>query len=159
VSILVLAASLREANAYGKSRGIRRVRWAATPSLVSGGIDEIVELPSWRTYRSRFGIEAAVKTYLRRRPETPRRLDEEWDYRAYLASVAPSTVDTPKTSERDALVEQANRAVEALAADLGVDVRDLLTQALSGTGEVAPKKRAYKKRTPKPPVVSPPLEF
>jgi hypothetical protein len=140
VTTLVLASSMREANAWGEAHGVR-VRHATNASLVTGYFSDIVELRSWNTYRTRHGVNAAVRSYLRKTlRKVEYRVDREWDYEAYQAQKAADVlakagraVAGDPAARREILVDAANQAVEALAKDLGISVGHLLAEALNPT--------------------------
>ena len=139
--ILVLAPTLREAHAYGQSIG-KRVRHATNPTLVGGNIQEIVELPSWDSYRGRHGVNAAIKSYRRRRPQTVYTVAEDWDYAAYsqqrqaeLTLAAVAALGGNELARRQVLFDAANRAVVALADELKLTVEEVLRGALAHEGE------------------------
>jgi hypothetical protein len=163
VTVLVLAGSIREATAWSSATG-NRIRYAANAGVVDGAgrsISHIVELPSWNGYRARHPVNAAVRAH-RRKYGTPYTVTEDWDYEGYLADQADKTLQRVgealagnATARREVLVTAANRAVEALAADLCVPVEQLLIDALDIFGvpnTACEKPKAVKDREADPDV-------
>jgi hypothetical protein len=123
MAVLVLAGSLREANAYARAKGIR-IRYATGPEVVHAA-KTIVELPSFRKRRDRHAMLQALNNVLKydRKGGVEYFLDETWELPKPVY-IIPAEDDAQ--ARRDNLVDVANRAVEALAADLGITPEELI---------------------------------
>ena len=177
MAVLVLAGSLREANAYGREKGLR-IRFATGPEVIQAA-KSIVELPSFRARRDRFAQAHALAAVLKYRKNVNYLYDTDWVMPKRVVSVIQP--DNDEQARRERLIEVANRAVDALAGDLGITPEELIQQVAADFDKVkdvtpqvetlpieveepkvepkpAPRKRAAKK-LPAPPVVAAPVEF
>lgn len=152
MNVVVLAGSIREANAYAIDKGIR-VRYANIPDDLKLAT-KIIELPGFAERRDRFTLQEALKN--RQRFGTPAEYELEADWVRPAPVVEPE--HDPAADRRDRLVDAANEAVEALAADMGVLPQELIDQ-LASKPTPSPRKRAAKKAAAPAPVVNPPVEF
>lgn len=133
MAVLVLAGSLREANAYARAKGLR-IRYATGPEAIHAA-KSIVELPSFRKRRDRHAMLQALNNVLKfdRRGGVEYVLDEGWEMPKPV-HVVPAEDDAQ--ARRDMLVDVANRAVEALANDLGITPEELIKRVAADFDEV-----------------------
>jgi hypothetical protein len=125
MAVLVLAGSLREANAYGREKGFR-VRFATGPEVVHAA-KHIVELPSFRLRRDRFSMQQALQSRLRFGRGVQYEFADGWTYtRPTPVDQSPKPNPDASKPSRAELVTAFDAATEALAVDMQITAEELI---------------------------------
>jgi hypothetical protein len=143
VSTVLLAGSIREANAYRLDTGKRHARLAHTPAQVKTATT-IIELPAFKYRRDRHALEQARDSRIKFGKGVEYVEEHDW-------------VPAPKVVEEVEALEVLNEDLHF--GDLSDQaVLDALKAALNEVGYTL-KKLPAKKTQAEPPVVDAPVEF